>query len=750
MSFSRGRTVGFLGMLVASALALQGCTRKHVVANFPVSQTEKNLLLEDPFSPESQMTGIYDPTGINDGDALLPNNNPAALIDPTDPYGTFVKPCDMADYERELRDAMEAAAADATNKTIVVRYSYSLGTPFDSVALFAYNRSILRRNDDGITPIPVSPLDQLANYYEGAPNVLTYYADHTDARKKYVQGKRCFFDTVTIKSEEARPVLIRNGTMEHSLPTDPAANRSYDHTLNILYHGDQYVCPSPECWRRYLSPRLGKKSDGVVADYRTTLNNWRTDNPTNLKLSEYIRQCAFENQAQILPLFVADFREQRFSNPKFQGKMINRAWSSSATRRYEYEVKLKKVLDLPLMWDNQSSIWTDWTAARTLAMEPIPPGTTALWADYDGVDQLMYNIFNSGMNGTVTSTQYTPIVLDLPIGSSAAEYEANKHVRTSSMAFGTFFNLANIGYHSQNPNTTDKMAPTIVKDIRHRTAWVGGIVKDVLEPSDASSAKKVAKRRVATDGFLALPTIASGEMCDGGVPPGTGGIKPPRDSKGVVNNLHAGTPKYEILRGEQLFGTYSQINGRVTEYSHGFHKLREWIAANGGVPKVCDSSTNDPTPSNLKARYFGPWDGEAYTKIKVWVDANRDGKVDCGEMQGLAESRVAAINTCNLYFTTRATGELVPTRDRFGNMTHLRAAFLVSDTTAATTEDEIFQRLKTGKKTGGENAEFRVAVDLMFQVRENLYLEDVPVEDLFQMMTGVPVNPGNVDPNVRN
>lgn len=44
-----------------------------------------------------------------------------------------------------------------------------------------------------------------------------------------------------------------------------------------------------------------------------------------------------------------------------------------------------------------------------------------------------------------------------------------------------------------------------------------------------------------------------------------------------------------------------------------------------------------------KDRYFGPWDKDLYTsKVKVWIDANRNGIVDDDELKTL-EAAVVCI-----------------------------------------------------------------------------------------------------------
>ncbi|HUP58365.1 MAG TPA: hypothetical protein VM598_12985, partial [Bdellovibrionota bacterium] len=431
----------FIAAIIISVALASGCARQSKRSLSGLSSAELSTLQEDPFAHDDDDEDLDKPTfdaddvvtGVNGEvagtiaeDSLFPTNEPASSsCCVNDEPPKFIRHCDPSMYEPELKEAMERAAADPEKKTIVVRYAISLGLPMDETAFLAYHRTILRSNDDGVTPVPVGPATSLNEHNNAAS--LHYFADHVKARGQYITGERCYFNTMKIITSEAGPVLRTNGGVEHSLPGTPAASKHYDHTLNVLYYGDAYPCTTEaDCYRRYLSPRLFKTNDKVTTDIQTLLADFKVNNLQNLKLSEWIRQCPGDRQPQIVPLYVADFREQRFGLAETDGKLIARQFADNATRRYEYEVKLKKIFDLRTLFWNREKVAQTWWEPKTVSGFGFSP--------YVGVAQLIDNIIFGGTNGTVLSSQYTPIVLDL----------GDRHIRTSSVDWGTFFNLANL------------------------------------------------------------------------------------------------------------------------------------------------------------------------------------------------------------------------------------------------------------------------------------------------------------------
>ncbi|MBC7457688.1 MAG: hypothetical protein H7235_05380, partial [Bdellovibrionaceae bacterium] len=171
--------------------------------------------------------------------------------------------------------------------------------------------------------------------------------------------------------------------------------------------------------------------------------------------------------------------------------------------------------------------------------------------------------------------------------------------------------------------------------IARQTAWIGARIK----MEDAVSSSGVPMKRIvselAEDGFLVIP-----------------------DAQGKVTS------------SKQLFGSNMEINGH--KYTNGF----EALAALSG--KDCRSG-------DIKKQYFGPWDGDKYESlVKVWIDKNRNGVSDPGEVISLREAGVPAINTC---YTTKYA-----MTDSSGNETAIRALMLYQSPMTAS-ESEILSAL---------------------------------------------------------
>ena len=146
-----------------------------------------------------------------------------------------------------------------------------------------------------------------------------------------------------------------------------------------------------------------------------------------------------------------------------------------------------------------------------------------------------------------------------------------------------------------------------------------------------------------------------------------------------------------------MFGDNLEIGGK--KFANGFLALQAF------ANKDCQSSS-------VKDRYFGPWDQDLYeSKVKIWIDRNRNGLDEAGEIISLKEAGVVALNACNIVSQQEA--------DSFGNGTALRSAFLFSSNTKIDSllnnESEIVKQLEDGESSKGEKAEFRLAVDLIFQ-----------------------------------
>lgn len=441
----------------------------------PVSKAEAHSLSEDVFeSPADPGTQFRAEDGMSEivdqEDARVPN-----LPLQSGQAPTYVQRCRPESYEQERVAALALAAADPTGATIPVRYQISVGTAFDTVAHNANQRAILRSNDDGITPIPVGPMNTLS-FHKGAHS-FHYEADHRSARAQFLSGEKCYFSTVKAVKAVAGSVLNPKGV--------------YDHALNLMYYGVTYTIAAGQTIQDVHSPRLF----GCLQGMMTSANNVKCSLPPTA-------------QPQFINLYVADLREESFGLQAAQGQVIHEEFIQNSVRQKEYMKSFKDIFDFKVLFTQRDHI------ARSL-MKSQTKGTL-VFSGLEGAPQLIDNIIFSGLKGTVMSTQYTPIVLDL----------GTRNVRTSSLDWGTFFNLANLRAGTGGT----------AKNVSHLTAWLSG----PLEMIDFNSSSKWA-RRVLEDGLLIRPD--------------------------------AGT---SIQNATQLFSSFTQVNNKT--FADGFQALREMTA----------------------------------------------------------------------------------------------------------------------------------------------------------------------------
>lgn len=428
----------------------------------------------------------------------------------------WVKRCDPKNIDKEKAEAIAAAKADPT--LIPVRYALSLGVPFDDVAYLAYRRSILRKDDAGTTPIYVGAAN--AMNYNGTGS-YHYVTDHKSARQKYIDGDRCFYSTVKIVSKVAGAVMDGG---------------SYNHQWALMHYGTTYAAVAQT---QEISPRLFSARET-------------------------------QSEPQVVTLFVADIREPLIRGAGENYNIVNRKFSQTAIRNKEYINSFKELFRLENIFEIRQAMTEDLTKAQTVQNRK--------FAGIDGAPQLIDNILFTGLRGTVTSTQYTPILFDL----------GRQHIRTSSLEWGSFFNLARLS----RKNESDL---SLVKKVSHLTAWVGGYIDENNEGTENSF------QRIAEDGFLVLP-----------------------DASGKVQS------------SEELFGTFMKVDGKT--YDNGFDALKAL------AKKDCASE-------DVKQRYLGPWDSNLYSsQLKIWIDKNRNGIAELSELSSLSSQRISAVNVCNTVY----------------------------------------------------------------------------------------------------
>lgn len=193
--------------------------------------------------------------------------------------------------------------------------------------------------------------------------------------------------------------------------------------------------------------------------------------------------------------------------------------------------------------------------------------------------------------------------------------------------------------------------------VARQTAWIGGRIKMEDAVSSAGTPMKRVISESAEDGFLVIP-----------------------DAKGQVTS------------SKQLFGSNIEINGH--KYTNGFEAL---IALTG---KDCRSQ-------DVKKQYFGPWDNEKYESlVKVWIDKNKNGVSDAGEIISLREAGVPAINAC---YTTK-----YGMTDSSGNETAIRSLMLYQSPMTAS-EADILALIADQNVQALNDIEKRIAIDIIFK-----------------------------------
>lgn len=609
-------------------LTVLGCSQP---VSFVPSKLEKTSLTQSAFGPD------FDPyqymTDVVDGDdSMTPN-----LATDKNVNGKPVSACERINadgtdrYEEERQAALREAKNDKS--LIPVRFSISTGSAVDDIAYWSHQRTILRKDSNGITPVYVGAAKKDTDACHWSSNcvrdaVITnhfhYLTDHNQARTDFIKGKKCFFSTVrAIASVEDSGAITYFGGKKGAIPDAVAVQ---NHSLRNLYFGESYAdevnSGSPRLFRK-----LGDGNPNIVTLYLADLRGEVSD-----------------AQGKAFKILMPEFVKL----------------SAGLTRGDEVSLTFKQIFDLRTVWSQRSFITEVLSTKRSIQSVT---GTTKkmgectadnfCYSAYEAVPQLIEWMVRSGVNGTVLSTKYTPLVLDL----------GAKNVRTSSIEGGSFFNMANLKVDGSD-NDLDGG-----QKVSHLTAWLGGSLVPTKSPN---SVNNTWYKREVEDGFLVIPNA------DGSI----------TSSK----NLFGSEMKVKVGGGERTF-------------ANGFEALA--ALAN----KDCKSE-------DLTKHYFGPWDGDLFTqKIKVWIDRNRNGIADQSEVITLSEARVGAINVCNVVFANE--------KDRFGNSTELRAPFMMLDQGEEVSQEELLTRLATGTKKNGQEAEFRMIVDIFFKGKPDIVLENV-------------------------
>ncbi len=593
---------------------------------FGMSPLESAALKVSPFSSDDgngdEIDEQYQVAGVDAGEGLPTENlrvttsqeaNANLVTDCTAPIVVNGVTYDRKEWERS--EAIRVVSEDSTQKTVPVEYAISFGQKEDRLAVWAHNRAVLSDSNPGYTIVPVGgKISHVAPQSVGATHAY-YKADHASAKKQYIYGERCFYSTIKLTTN-----LIKNSTSHYDfiLAAEPGtANAALVHTIHYMYYG---WCANCAIGGTAL---YGAGSYSVTGAPNRLFDIWphaETNNQTG------------QSEPQFIKLYVADLRDGQFRLGG-TGSIITE--SEDTVRGHEAEIDVKEHVNLPKIFENLGQ------AIRSLSAKYQSPTTTEVFSGMVGVPQLLTNLNNLSIEGTLLASQYTPLVLDL----------GSLKVRTTSVSWGTFFNMS------------------LQNAYPHRTAWLGGDLVDFAgEASGDGLGFKNDFRRISEDGFLVLPGV------DG-----------------------------SIKNSQNLFGDNTPINGQT--YSNGFEALRAY------AKKDCASST-------ISDRYLGPWDGDIYSKkLKVWVDRNRNGKAEVTELRSLASVGVLAINSC---FVAHSDD-----KDAFGTGTSLRSTFLMAKTPGDLISETDILQILDGSMRDPDRVEFRLLIDLIFQVKPDAQLVKV-------------------------
>lgn len=129
-----------------------------------------------------------------------------------------------------------------------------------------------------------------------------------------------------------------------------------------------------------------------------------TATPTIKRISGENLVLVYSSQPQLIPLFVADIREQRLGL-RSSVEILNRRFTSNAKRRWEYAAFFSDIFNQRDFWRYRSEI--------SEALSTSSRVVNYAFAGYPAAGQLIENLLSANSSGVVLSTNYTPIVLDL-------------------------------------------------------------------------------------------------------------------------------------------------------------------------------------------------------------------------------------------------------------------------------------------------------------------------------------------------
>lgn len=394
------------------------------------------------------------------------------------------------------------------------------------------------------------------------------------------------------------------------------------------------------------------------ATYDMTNPTVAADVATGLKSPRLFKKLENLTERQILPLYVADFRA---TIPKLEGgsiPILRTEAISQLPRLYEYQGVGKSLFNLVNVVRYRDRITQVLSTTRTvwaLNNAEVAAGTPGATAYAHQAYVAVPQLLNWIVQSGVTGTVMAASYTPIVLDLD------QRGIITSSVRQGTYFNTGMFrNYADSNPAT--------MYDVHYQTAWLGG----EIEPTGMPNSINVHYRPTMKDGFLVLPD-ANGEI---------------KDARNLVGEF-----------------TPVTVNGTTRTFSDGYQALAALTNKNCSVP------ASDP-----RAYYLGPWDLEMYSRLKVWIDVNRNGYTDPGEVRSLADAGVAALNVCKLFNR--------PETDQYGNDTSKRSVFLyMPNEQIIGNEAEIIRRITTGRTSFNQPIDVRASIDIHFRANFTNYLE---------------------------
>ncbi len=567
----------------------------------------------------SQTFNVHDHVGdVHSSLDAIPPSRPFHVNQLSESIEIPVRDCTTPGlYEMEKQMALNEAAADPTGSTVPVKFSYSFGKKHDVLAKYANQRAVLSETNGGVSYIPVA--GKKSNKF--APGKNAYYpVDNTEVARQYRTGERCFFSTLKV---DPQSLIVKGGYFdfidvdESDIPAMADLLKKRKNTkskVNLIRHMVHFM------YLGYCAVGRCAQGQAFAGEYANRL---------------FQPVPSLENgEPQIIKLYMADLRSEQMKHDIVR-------LSEDTTRGVEIDSSIDNILNVCEVHKNYYDVTKNLSLPETVNGYQFDP--------IQGAVQLVNNILSHDVDGTLLSSQYTPIVIDLD----------GNGVKTSSVRWGTYFNMAALEDDDKGQGQA------------HRTAWIGGDYQDYNQGANPDPRVNLDVRLKSSDGFLVLP-----------------------DDQGQVRS------------STQMFGDNMMVAGKT--YENGFEALRVYAGKN------CDSS-------NVRNRYIGPWDKDIYeNQLKIWVDENRNGVSEDGEIQSLAHHGIAAINACHIVHQDE--------EDAFGNGTHLRSAVLMQgdNENLLKRPAEIAYHLENGHGYEGEKSFFNLAIDLIFKVDEQKICPGLP------------------------